>query len=75
MKSLSSPRHPYSRFGTGNLTTLMDNPLKEGIDVRDELLKWYDKHYSANIMKLCVLGCESLDQLTQWVVEKFSGEN
>ncbi|RHZ61218.1 hypothetical protein Glove_349g94 [Diversispora epigaea] len=65
---LSNPRHPYSRFASGNLMTLRDDPIKQGIDVRDELLKWYDRYYSANYMKLCVLGCESLDQLTQWVV-------
>ncbi|CAG8459644.1 11740_t:CDS:10 [Diversispora eburnea] len=69
---LSNPHHPYSRFASGNLLSLGNNAIEQGIDVRDELLKWYDKYYSANCMKLCVLGCESLDQLTQWVVEKFS---
>ncbi|CAB4420535.1 unnamed protein product [Rhizophagus irregularis] len=71
-KALSNPKHPYSRFGTGNLETLKENPIKQGLNIRDELLKFHEKYYSANIMKLVVLGKESLDQLTQWVIEKFS---
>ncbi|CAB4464914.1 unnamed protein product [Rhizophagus irregularis] len=71
-KSLSNPNHPYCRFGTGNLVTLKENPEKQGLNIRDELLKFHDKYYSANIMKLVVLGKEPLDQLSQWVIEKFS---
>ncbi|RIA87179.1 Metalloenzyme, LuxS/M16 peptidase-like protein [Glomus cerebriforme] len=71
-RSLSNPNHPYSRFSTGNLETLKENPIKQGLNIRDELLKFHDKYYSANIMKLVVLGKESLDQLSQWIIEKFS---
>ncbi|KAF9978161.1 Insulinase (Peptidase M16) [Actinomortierella ambigua] len=71
-KNMSSPHHPYHQFGTGNLETLQDNPAKEGIDVRDELIKFHSKYYSANIMKLVILGREPLDQLASWAVEKFS---
>lgn len=70
-KSLSNPNHPYFHFGTGNLETLYENPKKNGKDIREELLKFHDSYYSANIMKLCVLGREPLDQLTEWAVEKF----
>ena len=55
-KNLSNPDHPYSQFGTGNLETLQDAPGREGIDVRDELIKFHSKYYSANIMKLVILG-------------------
>ncbi|CAJ0757480.1 22016_t:CDS:10, partial [Entrophospora sp. SA101] len=51
-KAISNPKHPYKKFGTGNLVTLKDNPLKEGLDIRDELLKFHNNYYSANIMKL-----------------------
>ncbi|KAK9476376.1 Metalloenzyme, LuxS/M16 peptidase-like protein [Lipomyces japonicus] len=71
-RSLSNPDHPYSNFSTGNLETLEYNPTNLGIDVRDELLKFHKKYYSANIMKLVVLGRESLDELQDWAVEKFS---
>ncbi|KAI8981618.1 Metalloenzyme, LuxS/M16 peptidase-like protein [Mycotypha africana] len=71
-KSLSNPNHPWHMFETGNLETLMEKPKLLGIDIRDELLNFHDKYYSANIMKLAVIGRESLEQLTKWVVEKFS---
>ncbi|KAG2201269.1 hypothetical protein INT47_006772 [Mucor saturninus] len=71
-KCLSNPDHPWHLFETGNLETLMENPKKLGLDIRTELLKFHDNNYSANIMKLTVIGQESLDQLTHWVVEKFS---
>ncbi|KAK9462938.1 Metalloenzyme, LuxS/M16 peptidase-like protein [Lipomyces oligophaga] len=71
-KSLSNPDHPYSSFSTGNLETLDAIPSSKGIDVREELLKFHEMYYSANLMKLVVLGREPLDKLEQWTVEKFS---
>ena len=71
-KSLSNPRHPYHHFSTGNLQTLRDDPEKRGVKIRDEFIRFYERHYSANRMKLVVLGRESLDDLENWVVELFS---
>ncbi|ORZ23200.1 Metalloenzyme, LuxS/M16 peptidase-like protein [Absidia repens] len=71
-KTLTDPHHPWHKFETGNLETLMETPKRLGLDVREELLRFHNDYYSANIMRLCVLGQESLDQLTQWVVDKFS---
>ncbi|CUS07597.1 unnamed protein product [Tuber aestivum] len=72
-KSLSNPNHPYCHFSTGNLETLKEEPAKRGVIVRDEFLKFHDKYYSANLMKLVVLGREDLDTLEKWVVELFDG--
>ena len=55
-KSLCSRDHPYSRFGSGNLKSLEETPAKEGVDVRADLMAFYHKYYSANIMKLCIVG-------------------
>ncbi|WEW56245.1 metalloprotease [Emydomyces testavorans] len=71
-KSLSNPKHPYHHFSTGNLQTLRDDPQSRGLDIRQEFIKFHEKHYSANRMKLVVLGRESLDQLEHWVTELFS---
>ncbi|KAK5386061.1 metalloprotease [Exophiala xenobiotica] len=71
-KSLSNPQHPYHHFSTGNLQTLRDEPEKKGVKIRDEFIRFYERHYSANRMKLVVLGRESLDELESWVVELFS---
>jgi len=61
--------HPMSKFTVGNLETLAD--LKDR-PVRAELLELYQQYYSANLMKLVVLGTESLDQLEAMVVPRFS---
>ncbi|KAF9108592.1 Insulinase (Peptidase M16) [Mortierella sp. GBA35] len=71
-KHLSGRKHPFWHFGTGNLITLKDLPEKEGINPRDELIKFYHKYYSSNIMKLAIVGREPLDELAGWAVEKFS---
>ncbi|KAL9107466.1 MAG: hypothetical protein Q9227_007663 [Pyrenula ochraceoflavens] len=71
-KSLSNPDHPYHHFSTGNLKTLRDDPRKRGLEIRSEFIKFYQKHYSANRMKLVVLGKEPLDELEGWVEELFS---
>ncbi|KAF1813871.1 LuxS/MPP-like metallohydrolase [Eremomyces bilateralis CBS 781.70] len=71
-KSLSNPKHPYNHFSTGNYKTLHDDPIARGVRIRDEFMKFYHTHYSANRMKLALLGLESLDTLEQWVTEMFS---
>lgn len=71
-RSLSNPKHPISKFSTGNLETLEENPNSQNINVRDRLIQFYKEHYSANLMKVVVIGRESLDQLQEWVTEKFS---
>lgn len=35
-------------------------------------MRFHETYYSANLMKLVVLGREPLDQLQAWVVDKFS---
>jgi len=85
---LSNPQHDYHKFGTGNTETLKDKPKKEGIDVRQELLKFHAGKrsspkqeqgltlsldwYSSNIMGMAILGKESLDELEEMVKKRFS---
>ncbi|KAK4701450.1 insulysin, partial [Phenoliferia sp. Uapishka_3] len=71
-KSTSSREHSFWRFGTGDKETLWNVPISRGEDVRARLIEWQEKHYSANLMKLCVLGKDSLDDLAKTVVEQFS---
>ncbi|KAK1470436.1 peptidase M16 inactive domain-containing protein [Colletotrichum tamarilloi] len=72
-KSLSNHKHPYHRFATGNLDVLQTQPEAKGIDIRDRLVAFWKRHYSANVMKLVVLGREPLNVLENWVAEMFSG--
>jgi insulysin len=69
-KQAMNPDHPYTRFSVGSNTTLAD---RDGDGIRDELVRFYKDHYSANIMALAVVGKEPLPQLRQWVKQKFSG--
>jgi insulysin len=71
-KSTCKENHPFSKFGTGNLSTLKTEPEKLGLSVRDELLKFHSNYYSANLMTLCLLSTESLDELQQYAVDMFS---
>ncbi|CAL9729259.1 A-factor-processing enzyme [Monosporozyma unispora] len=70
-KSLTNLNHPYHKFSTGNLMTLGENPKAAGLNIRDELLNFYNKSYSANLMKLCILGREDLDTLSNWAMDLF----
>lgn len=72
-KSLSNPKHPYCHFSTGNFEVLKTIPESKGIDVRQKFMDFHEKHYSANRMKLVVLGRESLDDLEEWAADLFAG--
>tara|TARA_R110002049_G_scaffold25549_9_gene89570 strand:- start:5037 stop:7901 length:2865 start_codon:yes stop_codon:yes gene_type:complete len=69
LQEVMNPEHPYSQFSVGSLDTLAD---REGSSIRDELIRFYDDYYSANIMRLAVLGNESLDELEALVTPMFS---
>ncbi|MGL4565973.1 MAG: insulinase family protein, partial [Halioglobus sp.] len=69
LQTVMNPAHPYSQFSVGSLQTLGDNPDSA---VRDELIRFYKAHYSADIMRLVVLGPGSLDELESLVTPVFS---
>lgn len=71
-KSTSKPDHAYHKFGTGNLVTLKERPEAAGLNTRDALLKFHEEFYSANVMRLAIVGRDSLDQLEAWAREKFA---
>lgn len=48
-KLLIDGDHPHKKFSCGNLETLKKN------NIREKLLEFYDKYYSANLMRLIVL--------------------
>ena len=57
-----NPAHPIARFSTGDLTTLVDKPDSK---LQDELVSFFNDHYSANLMKVALTGPRSLEQLEQ----------
>ena len=68
-KQAMNPAHPYAQFATGSLATLEDRP---GSLIRDELIAFYQQHYSANEMTFALIGNYDLNTLEQWTQEKFS---
>lgn len=66
-RATSNLKHPSSKFGNGCLESLSDNP-----EIRDALLEFYNRYYSANLMRLVIHGKDSLDQLEAWATELFS---
>ncbi|KAK4281882.1 hypothetical protein QN277_013328 [Acacia crassicarpa] len=71
-KHLSCEDHPFHKFSTGNWDTLEVRPKERGLDTRNELIKFYEANYSANLMHLVVYTNESLDKIQNLVEEKFS---
>jgi insulysin len=68
-RELMNPAHPGSAFSVGNLTTLADH---EDRSVRDDMIAFYEQHYSAHLMSLVVLGTEPLNELEAMVRSGFS---
>ncbi|RHZ43567.1 uncharacterized protein CDV56_102153 [Aspergillus thermomutatus] len=71
-RSTSSEKHPIHKFATGNYQCLREEPVSRGVDIRKRFIEFHEAHYSANRMKLVVLGRESLQELESWVQELFS---
>ena len=72
-RSTSSEKHPIHKFAAGNYQCLREEPVSRGVDIRKRFINFHETHYSANRMKLVVLGRESLQELEGWVLELFSG--
>ena len=69
LKTITNPEHAFSQFSVGSLDTLAD---RKNQLVRDDLLVFYEQHYSANHMSLVVLGKQTVDELRRLVGEKFT---
>lgn len=61
----------YSKFFTGNKITLLEGTKRQGINLRQQLMKFYEVYYSANQMSLAVVAPQSVSQLAKFVNEAF----
>ncbi|KAJ1911710.1 metalloprotease [Mycoemilia scoparia] len=71
-QSLADPDHVINKFNIGSMETLANKAEELGVSLRDIVYDFYSKYYSSDIMKLAITGSQSLDQLTEWAVCKFS---
>lgn len=65
----ANPDHPAAQFNVGNLETLTDKPDAR---LQDALLAFYDRYYSANNMKLTIVGRQSLEELKALTEKHFA---
>jgi insulysin len=71
-KSRATSAHPFSKFYTGNRKTLLDGTKEKGIDLRQELVNFWEKYYSANQMTLAIVAPQSISTLKKMVKDSFS---
>jgi len=55
-----NPQNPHSQFSIGNLETLVDKPNTK---LNDDLKAFYNRYYSANTMRLTLVGKQSIPEL------------
>ena len=68
-KELVNPDHPFAKFSVGNVETLGD---RNGQTIRQEILDFHQQQYSADLMTLTLSGNQPLEQMQQWVEQRFS---
>lgn len=65
----ANPANPSSKFNIGNLDTLVDKPDSK---LHATMLAFYERYYSANIMKLTLVGKQSLPELKALAEKHFA---
>ncbi|CAK9006197.1 unnamed protein product [Durusdinium trenchii] len=58
-------RWPFKCFGWGNLRSLKAEPRKQQVDIHQELRSFFQEHYQAAQLRVCLFGVESLESLEQ----------
>ena len=71
-KARANPEHPFSKFATGNKQTLLDNTKAQNVDLRSELIKFYNQYYSADQMTLAVVAPQEISVLKKMVQTAFA---
>ena len=62
-KETVNPAHPFAKFSVGNLDTLADLP---GRDLRSDLIRFYETHYSADRMALVMISPAAIETQLGW---------
>lgn len=68
-KLLMNPEHAWSMFSVGNLDTLSNSPDNP---IRPDLIEFYQRYYSANLMTAALIGPQTIEQLQQLAHQYFS---
>ncbi|RWS05243.1 hypothetical protein B4U79_01351 [Dinothrombium tinctorium] len=65
LKENADQAHPYSKFEFGNLKSLKNFSKSSVTNLRHELIKFYNKYYSSNLMSVSVLSSERIEKLQE----------
>lgn len=71
IRLIADEEHTYHDFATGTRDTLWNIPLEKGVNMSQTLREFYDSHYSANLMKLVIIGNNTLEELEEIANDKF----
>ena len=58
LSSTCHANHPYTKFSWGNRRSIIDIPSSQGVDSLPELCKFFDTHYGAQNLRVCVQGAQ-----------------
>ncbi len=64
-----NPQSPRAKFNIGNLDTLVDTPTSK---LNDAMKSFYSQYYSSNIMRLTLVGKQSIPELKVLAEKYFS---
>ena len=64
-----NPVSPYAKFSIGNLETLVDQPNAK---LNETMKAFYQRYYSANIMRLTLVGKQSIPELKALAEKHFA---
>lgn len=70
-RSTANKQHPFSKFSTGNIDTLLKEPEMRGISVHERVRQFYDEHYSSSLMTLAIFGRHGIEELEELVRTNF----
>lgn len=59
-RATANPDHPMNKFAVGNNETLSDKPDSK---LQDELIKFYQQYYSANLMKAVLYSNQPIEKM------------
>jgi len=69
LKGCCAPGNPFHKFGTGNRDTLTAKPVSE---LREALMRHFDKYYTPKNMFLSLESAQSLEELEALTVKYFA---
>ncbi|ODV94710.1 hypothetical protein PACTADRAFT_43910 [Pachysolen tannophilus NRRL Y-2460] len=72
IRLISNKNHPFHRFATGNFVTLYDIPTVEKLNLRENLINFYENEYSSDKMTLVLRSPQSVNQLQKFAISYFS---